>query len=174
MARMAKPTLYLMLGYPGAGKTTTAKIIQELTGATRLSSDEERLKLFPQPTFTEAEHKVLYDMLDHKAERLLKEGTSVIYDSNLNRYIHRQQKYDITERTGARPVLVWVRADIDLARKRATEQSDNNDQRPFGNLQPPVFERLVREIEPPRENEPAVIMDGTNVTKETVKQLLGL
>ena len=34
---MQKPTLFMMFGYPGAGKTTTAEIINELTGAEHLS-----------------------------------------------------------------------------------------------------------------------------------------
>jgi len=81
--------LYLMLGYPGAGKTTTAHILSELTGAVRLSSDDFRFAMFPQPTFSNDEHATLYRTLDFVTEMLLANGVSVIYDANLNRYQHR-------------------------------------------------------------------------------------
>src|SRR5690554_3920729 len=114
-------TLYLMLGYPGAGKTTTAKIVSKLTGATHLASDKIRLELFPQPKFTPEEHRQLYETIDRRTKELLQQGKSVIYDANLNRYIHRREKYDICRQTSAQPVLLWVQASSELARQRATE-----------------------------------------------------
>ena len=71
------PTLYLMFGYPGAGKTTVAKIIEQLTGATHLSSDEERVRLFSRPDFSQTEHEKLYDTLDRETESLLADGKDV-------------------------------------------------------------------------------------------------
>ena len=170
--KMARPTLYMMLGYPGAGKTTTAKIIHELTGAEHLSSDQIRLELFPNPQFTPEEHKTLYEAIDFKTKQLLSECKSVIYDANLNRYIHRQQKYDICKQTNTKPVLVWVRTDKDVAKQRATQDGDNDKGRPYGNLDEPTFERLVRKIEPPRGDEPVIILDGIKITNDYVKQAL--
>src|SRR5690606_3803030 len=116
-----KPTLYLLMGLPGAGKTTAAKIIEDLTGAVRLSSDEARLMIWPEPTFSEAEHAELYGYLDEQTEQLLKSGRSVIYDANLNRFIHRQQKYDIAALTNAEVVLIVVRTPAEVAYRRAVE-----------------------------------------------------
>src|SRR2546430_16282489 len=119
MQAKSQATLYMMLGYPGAGKTTAAGIIAELTGAVRLSSDELRLRVFKQPAFTQAEHDAVYATLDYLTELLLAEGGSVVYDANLNRFEHRQEKYDLCERTKARPVVLWLQTSVELAKKRA-------------------------------------------------------
>jgi predicted kinase len=170
-----KSVLYLMLGYPGAGKTTTARMIADITGAVRLSSDEMRLKMFPKPEFTEAEHKQLYQAIDKQTEELLAQGKSVIYDANLNRFVHRQEKYDICDRTGAKAVLIWLKTPVALSRKRATETGHTDpEKRPFGNLDTTVFDRLAGAIEMPKSTESAITIDGTHVTPEVVKQKLGL
>lgn len=164
-----------MLGYPGAGKTTVSEFITKVTGAVHLNSDQFRLRMFRNPlNITEADHENMYKMLDHITERTLKSGKSVIYDANLNRYSHRKEKYDIAKRTGTNAKLVWVRTDAEEARKRATvEASQHPGHRPFGNMDPEIFERLVREIEPPEKNEPAIIIDGNKISEEEVKRALG-
>ncbi len=163
-----------MLGYPGAGKTTTAEIIAQLTGAVHLASDKLRLSMFKNPTFSKAEHDELYSKINQMTEELLKSGKSVIYDANLNRYIHRQEKYDIAKNTGAAVLLVWIQADTNLAKRRATELSNGDPKRPYGNLDPATFDRLVDQIEPPRENEKHITLDGTKITSDYVSTQLGL
>ena len=73
-----------MLGYPGAGKTTAAKVIHSLTGATHLWADHERRKLFATPNYSHAENIELYDKLNKTAAELLQQGKSVIFDTNFN------------------------------------------------------------------------------------------
>jgi predicted kinase len=171
---MAQPTLYLMLGYPGAGKTTTAEIIAHLTNAIHLASDQIRLNMYPRPDFTPEEHQALYRAIDTKTEQLLTGGHDVIYDANLNQYIHRQQKYDICHRTNARPVLIWIQTSKDVAKYRATEQPQREARRPFGNLDISTFERLVHQVQPPRPEEQAftITLDGTKITKDYVAEAL--
>jgi predicted kinase len=168
---MSQPKLYLMLGYPGAGKTTTAKVISEITGAIHISSDAMRLKMFPHPSFSQTEHDQLYHKIDKEVEQLLKEGKDVIYDANLNRYRHRMEKYVICERTGARPVLLWVQTPKELAKSRAIHESRNH-LAPADESLAAMFERISRVIEPPHINEPYVTIDGTKVTPEYVSELL--
>lgn len=166
-------TLYLMLGYPGAGKTTAAKIIHELTGAVHISSDALRLKMFPHPTFSQAEHNHLYRVLDERVTEALRGGEDAIYDANLNRYRHRVEKYQICEATGAKPVLLWVHTPKELAKTRAVDHSR-------GHLVPKeeaphdMFERITRLIEDPKVTEPYIVLDGTKITLGYVKQQLGL
>lgn len=168
-----QPTLYLMLGYPGAGKTTIAKIIAEQTEAILLSSDAVRLQLFPEPQFTQEEHNQLYAALDQKTIDLLESGYSVIYDANLNRYQHRQEKYDICNETNAIPMLVWVRTSKDVARERAVHDSRSHLV-PQNETPEAMFDRIADIIEEPRPDEPTIQIIGEGVTPEIIKQKLDL
>lgn len=161
-----------MFGYPGAGKTTVAEIIFKLTGAVHLASDRIRLELFKQPQFTQQEHQALYQAIDSKTSRLLREGKSVIYDANLNRYIHRKEKYDICRETSATPVLIWVQTDRGLAKQRATHDAHDDPRRPYGNLDEQTFDRLTREIEPPKPGENFIAIDGSKVTVGYIKSII--
>src|SRR3989344_3199087 len=118
---MDQQIIYLMLGYPGAGKTTVAKIIQKLTGARYLSSDVLRRQMFPKSRFSQNEHNSLYSELDAQLVALVNHGHSVIYDANLNRHIHRAQKYELLQKYGCRAVVVWVQTPKDIARERRIE-----------------------------------------------------
>lgn len=168
---MAK--LYLMMGFPGAGKTTTAKVISDLTESEHISSDETRLKMFPHPSFSDAEHSQLYRLLDKRTEESLRAGKDVIYDANLNRYRHRKEKYDICARNGTQPVLIWVQTPKELAKARATG-SHRANLVPSNESSHEMFERISRVIEPPHPNEPYISLDGTKITPEYVSQQLEL
>jgi len=163
--------LYLMFGYPGAGKTTTAEIIHKLTGAVHLSSDDLRLKMFPRPQFTPDEHDKLYNALDDQTRQLLKDGKSIIYDANLNRYQHRQEKYDICRQTGSTPVLVWIQAPPEIAKRRATHV-ERQHLVPKSESPDDMFDRIAGILEPPAKDEHPIILDGTQITPDYVKQML--
>jgi len=165
------PTLFLMLGYPGAGKTTAATFIAKLTGAVHLSSDQIRLELFPKPTFSTQEHQQLYAAIDAKTKQLLSEGKSVIYDANLNRYIHRQEKYEICRQTGATPILVWLQVPKATAKERASHISRLHL---WPNHESPerMFDRIAEVIEKPKDDEPCIALDGTKVDEVYVREKL--
>ena len=166
-----KPTLYLMLGYPGAGKTTTANVVAHLTGAIHLSSDHVRLAKYKKPTFSQNEHDELYDALNKETKRLLKKGKSVVYDANLNRKMHRQEKYDLAFELGVPVKLLWVQAHRHVAKERALSVEDRR-LRPFGPMPEHMFERVADVMEEPSGNEPFVAVDGTRVSEEYMKQIL--
>jgi predicted kinase len=168
---MSQPILYMMFGYPGAGKTTTAKAIHELTGAERLSSDDIRIELFPHPTYSQEEHDTLYDVLNKKTETLLKAGKNVIYDANLNRYKHRLEKYELCERAGARPVLLWLQTPREVARNRAVMRGHHHLV-PKDETFESMFDRVTSVIEEPREDEPAYKIEGANLDRSALAELL--
>ena len=171
MASMNPPVLYLMLGYPGAGKTTVAKFVQQLTGAERLTSDQVRLELFSQPKFTAVEHQALYGALDQRTEALLNAGKSVIYDANLNRYQYRQEKYDICARIGAKPVLLWLNTPRVIAKERAL-RINRQHLVPASETPETMFERIASLIEPPQANEQPLVIDGSEIGQANIKELL--
>lgn len=169
---MSKPTLYLMLGYPGAGKTTTAKVLHELTGAVHLWADEVRRDKIGEPTYTHEENLKLYEYLNEVAEQVLNSGQSVIFDTNFNFYRDRKKLRDIAAKTGANTVVVWVQTPKALARERATHDAHTQDTRILGNMPIKTFDRMSSNLEEPHNTETVLHVDGTKVTKSYIQSLL--
>ncbi|MEO8785060.1 MAG: ATP-binding protein [Candidatus Saccharimonadales bacterium] len=165
------PTLYLLFGYPGAGKTSAAKLLQQQTGAVHLSSDELRIQLFPKPSFSQPEHDELYKQLDRRTEELLASGQSVIYDANLNRRQHRQEKYRIASRTGAAYQLLWIQTPRAEARHRATDPSRNHLIVP-GETAGQMFDRIADLIEEPTADEPTTIINGQDLSAQLLTKVV--
>lgn len=163
----------MMFGYPGAGKTTAAEVISRLTGAVHLQSDKVRLELFPEPTFSQLEHDALYAALDIRTEQFLRQGEDVIYDANLNRYQHRRDKYDICKHADATPILLWVQTEKTLSRVRAMDENRKH-------LLPPdetpgmIFDRVVDILQEPGPAEPYIVIDGTKITDDYMKDILNI
>lgn len=164
--------LFLMVGVPGAGKTTAAELIAELTGAIHLSADKFRLAVNPQPKFTPYEHLTTFRTLDYISELFLSKGISLIYDSNLNRRKSRKEKYEMCDRLGVTPYLVWITVPEEISRERALINAVDDPRRPFGNLKTDVYERLVRNLQIPTEEEPVIRLDGTRLTADYVMKML--
>lgn len=164
---MPKATLYLLLGLPGAGKTTTAKVVSDITGAVHLSSDSFRLSLFKNPKFTPEEHDALYKVLDYMCELMLKNGHSVVYDANLNRHQHRLEKYRLAKRLNVPVKLLWVDVHRDTAKTRRISEQNHalvaQHETPHD-----MFERIADIFEPPKSDEKFIKLDGTKITKDYV------
>ncbi len=167
------PTLYLLMGLPGSGKTTTAKQISTITSAVHLSSDDYRLNLFNQPQFTQDEHESLYKILDYMCEVLLKNGISVVYDANLNRYIHRDEKYRLAKKLGVKTVLVHLSVHKQLAKERRLA-TQHHGLVPKHETPHDMFERIAGVLEIPGNDEPHIELDGTKITKAYVVEQLNL
>lgn len=163
-----------MLGYPGAGKTTTAKVIHELTGAEHLWADKERHKRYGNPTHSHEENIDLYNHLNQVADKMLSEGKSVIFDTNFNFYKDRQRLKEIAQKHEARTILIWITTPVEVAQKRAVEDSHGKHTRIWGNMPLKDFRRISSGFQPPHEDENTVEFDGTRITPEYVKERLNL
>lgn len=161
---MERPTLYLLMGLPGSGKTTAARHIAKFTGAVHLSSDNFRLSMFEAPTFSQDEHDSLYKMLDYMCELLLKNGTSVVYDANLNRLEHRKEKYALAKKLKVPTKLLWLQVHTDTAKKRRIE-TQHPGLVPHHENPHDMFDRIASVMEEPKKTEPYIALDGTKITK---------
>lgn len=169
---MGRPVLYLMIGYPGAGKTTAAKIIAEATGAVHLWSDVERHKMFGDPTHSEEESVKLYDSLNRRAGELLAAGKSVVFDTNFNFRADRLKLREIADRTGADTLILWVTIPVDVARQRSV----GTGQRRNGyhtRMSEEHFDSIVSKLEPPAEDEKTIKIDGLKLDGPAVLALIG-
>ena len=71
--------LYLMVGLPGSGKSTTAKALQASTGAVYINTDEIRTKMYGDPNILGGEE--VFNAMIKEARRALSEKKSVILDA---------------------------------------------------------------------------------------------
>lgn len=171
MPSMKQPTLYLFIGYPGAGKTTISKIIAEATGAAHLWADVERHKLFKRPTHSQAESVQLYDHLNRQAEALLAGGQDVVFDTNFNFRADRKKMAEIAARNGAAVKLIWITISKDVAKSRAVNLPNSRNGYEMG-MTGEQFDAIVAKLEPPAEDEKFIKIDGTKLDRKTVLALL--
>lgn len=139
-----KPTLTLMVGLPGAGKTTRAKELEQETGAVRFTPDEWHLFLFGDDFHDPREH-ALHDQRHDRVEelqwrlgkRLLAQGVSVILDFGFWAKEQREEKYREAQALGAEFALCYVHAPLEelCRRLEARVQAGQKD----------VFQTITRE-----------------------------
>lgn len=77
--------IIIICGLPGVGKTTLAKNLAPRINASILSSDKIRKELFPIPTYSTAELKMVYDVMIITAKYLNDIGENCILDATFNR-----------------------------------------------------------------------------------------
>lgn len=171
---MSKTKLYIFVGYPGAGKTSIAKIIHEATGATHLWADKIRRERLGPPNYTHEENMALYEHLNEMTAELLRAGNSVIFDTNFKFRKDRDHLRRIADEHGAETLVVWLTTPKDEAKHRATEAHHQDHHRIHGEMSADDFERLSEGTEWPGADEQAVKIDGTKFTPESIKQKLGL
>ncbi|MEK7059843.1 MAG: ATP-binding protein [Patescibacteria group bacterium] len=168
---MTEPALYLLVGYPGAGKTSVARTISQATGAVHLWSDAERHKMFANPTHSQQESLSLYDHLNQRTDELLAEGKSVVFDTNFNFQADRQKLREIADRHNASTVILWINTPAIVAKKRAvgTEINRNGYMVSMSDEQ---FDDIAAKLEQPTEDEKVIKIDGTKLDEVDVMQLL--
>ncbi len=84
------PTVFLVSGLPGVGKSTVAKYLTEQTDGTRLRTDVIRKELFPDPQYTTAETRTVYQTLIERATAVITDGQSVVLDATFTDGTYRR------------------------------------------------------------------------------------
>jgi predicted kinase len=168
-----KPTLYLFVGYPGAGKTTVARIITQLTGGVHLWADFERHVMFDEVTHATEESKILYSHLNRVTNDLLEQGKCVIFDTNFNFRKDRDFLRGIAAKYDADAVVVWVTTPKEVAMQRALD--DQNLRNGYEvSMSAGQFEDLTNKLEEPGEDEHVVRIDGETADEASIKAALDL
>lgn len=117
----SKPTIYLICGFIGAGKTTYSQKLAGDINAVHLNPDEFCMKLF-----TPQEYETNWDkcfsqtvnMLWEKAAEFAREDKNVVFDLGFWSKKERQQACQKAEKLGFVPVIYYVYAPDDVLKKR--------------------------------------------------------
>lgn len=121
-------TLFLLVGLPGAGKTTRARLLAEEHGALRLTPDEWILPLFGDPD-ADGKRDVLEGRLLWLALETLRLGTDVVLDFGCWARDERAAVYWLTKSVDASYRMVYEPVDPETQRARiAHRQSTRSEQ----------------------------------------------
>ena len=114
----ANPGFVVVSGLPGTGKTFFCRELAGRQPFCILESDALRKVLCPSPDYSPTESASLFAAVHSLIEWLLKNSVPVIFDAtNLSEY-NREYLYRISDRAGARLILVSVEAPPMVAYQR--------------------------------------------------------
>ena len=83
--------IIIICGLPGVGKSTISNDLSRLINAVVLSSDKIRKEIFPRPTYTKFERRLIYDILTLLARYLHDADVNCILDATFNTEYSRKQ-----------------------------------------------------------------------------------
>lgn len=135
-------------------------------------ADQIRNERYSDPTHSHTENLDLYNHLNELTAELLKKGQNVVFDTGFNFYKDREYLRSIATQHGARVQLVWVQADKDLAKQRATHDNHATDNSYPQAMSFDRFDRISGDFELPRPNERCIKLDGTKITEPYVRSKL--
>ena len=115
---VARPSLIMVGGLPGTGKSYFTGKLAEKVPVIILASDVLRKVLFPEPVYSGDESFRLFQAIHRLIEHLLKKGNSVIFDATNLTEANREYLYNIAGRLNAKLIIVWVTAPPEIVRQR--------------------------------------------------------
>lgn len=151
------PTLVLMHGLSGSGKTWLSSDLVSAIPAVRIRSDIERKRLFglhehadsgsgvATGIYSEAANHKLYCLIHSLAETVLRAGHDVILDASYLKWSERENARDIATECGAGIVIVHTHAPVNILRDRIQSRAENGAEASEANLT--VLEYQLENIE---------------------------
>jgi predicted kinase len=112
------PSLYLLIGPQGSGKSTWAAAHAARLNAVIVASDEIRNELEAMEIDASTQGDRVFATLEERVGRLLDNSRSVIVDATHARRKWRQNVLGIGRKRGARCVAVWFDVPIEVMRQR--------------------------------------------------------
>lgn len=159
--QLLSPTLILLYGFPGAGKTCFARQLCDEIQAAHLQGDRIRYELFEEAKYDRQEDAVINHLVTYMAEEFLRAGVSVVFDVNAARPGQRQKLRDLARRCKAQTILIWLQTDLESSFTRiANRDRRRADDRYSADLDRTTFETITEKMRNPSPNEEYVVISG--------------
>ncbi|HEU4966770.1 MAG TPA: ATP-binding protein [Candidatus Saccharimonadales bacterium] len=128
---MNHPTLILVLGLPGAGKTTLAKKMAAELNLPLISKDDLKVMLFDVYGWKDRVESrkagsASYKIIDYIIEEQLRVGNSLIFESTFDPALDNEKLQNWHKKYGTKYIQVYCYADSDIIRKRVAERAASN------------------------------------------------
>lgn len=165
VTRAHQVTLLALAGPPAAGKSTLARNLLSKIQFTYLDTGECWAKLFPSPTYSEAESRAVFGFLTEKISETLSSKTSVIAEGIFASHERIIRLRDIAKQCSARFILVNLLVDSESAFARMHARDLTTGQRP---VPPDAWFALESKLKKWRYEEHALRIDSTAAAPETI------
>lgn len=150
-----QPTVYVICGFIGAGKTTFARKLEAATGAVRITKDEWLIRLIGDDPaiegFAQFDARICRLSQD-VAFHLVEKGIDVILDEG---FWAREERRDLERRiraAGATPVLYYLDTPIATIRERVAARNLNRSGDSF-RITGEMLDRYLEHWQPPGDDE---------------------
>ncbi len=159
--QLARPTLFLLYGFPGSGKTYFARQLCEELQAAHVQGDRIRSELFENPQFGKQENKTVTQLMRYMCEEFLSAGVSVVFDMNAMRASQRRTLRDMARKAKAEPVLVWFQVDPETAYMRTTKRDRRkSDDKYAPSITRAMFDAQASAMQNPTATEDYIVISG--------------
>jgi uncharacterized protein len=125
--RAGEPTLILVGGPPGTGKSTLAQAMSQRLGAVLLSTDVLRAEggvWSSGDAYTDEARAAVYRLLLDRARHALEHGASVVADATWGRASLREEAAQVAASAASRLVTIECRVSAETAAARAQRRFD--------------------------------------------------
>lgn len=142
-------SLLMMVGLPGVGKSSIVEKLLPRLPALVVSTDNIRVLMRDQPTYTAAERMLVYEVCYAIIESRLRKGQRVIFDGSNYQAARRAHLRQIAQRVGAPLAICYVQASQEVIWERL--QKRNSGERRTGDLSDAdwsVYKWMVEAQEP--------------------------
>ncbi len=158
---LTKPTLIMLYGYPGAGKTHFARQFCEQISAAHVQSDRIRSELFENPRYDKRENEIVTHLMDYMTEEFLAAGVSVVYDVNAMRLGQRRSLRDRARKAKATTALIWLQIDQASALQRLVKRDRRKaDDKYAVSYDKQNFKQYISSMQNPSNTEDYVVISG--------------
>jgi predicted kinase len=149
---VVRPSLVVVSGLPGTGKSYFCRRLAERTPVVILESDALRKVIFHSPSYSGEESAHLFQAIDRLAADLLAKGITPVVDAtNLEEY-HRERLYHVAEQRGARLIVVQIWAPPEVVHQRLLRRAGRKDPSDSSDADWQVYQRMRPNAETIRRN----------------------
>lgn len=125
--RGGPPSLVVVCGYPGVGKSRVARSLSDLLGAPVVRTDEVRKDLRDDPTYSATETERVYAELLDRALSVLEADGRAILDGTFRKASFRDDVAAAADRLGVECAFVKVECPEPVVRERIADRGGVSD-----------------------------------------------
>lgn len=141
------PTIHLMVGFIGFGKTTIAKELEQNIPAVRFTHDEIMLERYGRaPDNFSEKYKLVDEFIRAQAAENIRQGRDVILDYGFWTHDKREEYYQWARTLADKVVFHVVECDIQEARRRALARTQNDAAALM--IDENIFDTLLKQYQP--------------------------